>query len=158
VSDESVSRGGSRTSSADPVKTADPKVGRKAASYEKAAASAASEASAKVLESAKNTVLGAAETQKAGGADRLADLSKAVHQAADDLGREMPQAAGYVHAVADRLEDASSSLRDRNIEEIAGSVNDFARKQPLASFMGALIAGFALSRFVKSTTTREKTD
>jgi len=105
----------------------------------------------KALEDAKQAVLNTAEMQKAGGADRLAGLSKTVHEAADDLGDEMPKAASYIHAVADKLDDASSSLRNRNIEEIFESVNDFARKQPAASFVGALVAGFALSRFLKST-------
>ena len=120
------------------------KMGRGAASSE-----------TKVLDDAKQAILNTAEMQKAGGADRLAGLSKAVHEAADDLGQEMPKAAGYVHAVADRLGDASSSLRNRNIEEIVETVNDFARKQPAASFVGALVAGFALSRFLKSTSGTE---
>jgi hypothetical protein len=140
--DENVSRGESRGSSGDRAKW----TGREATP---------SEAGAKVLEDSKDAVLETAEAQKSGGAHRLAGLSKAVHEAADDLGHEMPQAATYIHAMADRLDDASSSLRSRNIEEIVGTVSDLARKQPAASFVGALVAGFALSRFLKSTRGKE---
>ena len=140
--DENVSRGESRGSSGDPAKRA----GREATP---------SETGTQVLESAKDAVLNTAEAQKTGGAHHLAGLSQAVHEAADDLGHEMPQAASYIHAMADRLDDASSSLRNRNIEEIVRTVSDFARKQPAASFVGALVAGFALSRFLKSTSGTE---
>jgi hypothetical protein len=118
---------------------------------EESASRGGSEAASRVLESAKDAVLSTAEAQKAGGADRLDGLSKAVHEAADDLGHEMPKAASYIHAMADRLGDASASLRNRNIEELVGTVNDFARRQPAASFVGAMVAGFALSRLLKST-------
>jgi hypothetical protein len=142
MSDESVSRSGDRRSSAEQSKTE----GRKAPS---------SEAASRVLERAKDAVLDTAQDQKVGGAERLAGLSRVVHEVADDLNREMPKVAGYVHAAADRLGEASSSLRNRNIEEIVESASGFARKQPMASFVGALVAGFALSRFLKSTSGTE---
>ena len=96
----------------------------------------------------------AADEAKAKGIDHVAGVGRAVHGAADELGRELPQAAGYIHSVADRLESASSALRERSVEDLASSFNNFARRQPAAAFAGSVLAGFALSRFLKSSAPR----
>ena len=77
-------------------------------------------------------------------ADRASRLKGASTKGADFVDSTFEGAAGF-----------SESLRNRNIEEIVETVNDFARKQPAASFVGALVAGFALSRFLKSTSGTE---
>jgi ElaB/YqjD/DUF883 family membrane-anchored ribosome-binding protein len=92
-----------------------------------------------------------AEDQKSAAADNVVRLSRAFHGAADQLGKELPQAAGYVHSAADRLQSASRTLRERSVEDMVGDLGDFARRQPLAAFAGAVLAGFALSRFLKSS-------
>ena len=63
----------------------------------------------------------------------------------------MPQAAGVIHDAAAKLEGAAASLRERSIDELVGSFSKFARKQPAAFFGGPVLAGFALSRFLKSS-------
>jgi hypothetical protein len=95
-----------------------------------------------------------ADQQKVAGADRLSRVGDAVHSAAQDLETDMPQLAGYIHSAAESLQDASNSLRTRNIEDLVGMYNDFSRKQPAAAFAGAVLAGFALSRFLKSSSPR----
>ena len=93
----------------------------------------------------------AAEEQKSLGADRIDALGRAVHRAAEDLGREIPGAAAYVHLAADNLESASSALRDRSIDDVVATLSRFAQRQPAVAFAGAVVAGFALSRFLKSS-------
>lgn len=92
-----------------------------------------------------------AEEQKAAAADNVVRLSRAVHGAADQLSQELPQAAGYIHSAADRLQSASKTLRERSVEDMVRGFGDFARRQPVAAFAGAILAGFALSRFLKSS-------
>ncbi len=92
-----------------------------------------------------------AERQKRAGAERVDEIAKAVHGAADELGKQMPQAAELVHATAARLEQGADALRERNIRDLVGTFNDFGRKEPLALFGGAVVAGFAISRFLKSS-------
>jgi hypothetical protein len=99
----------------------------------------------------KDKVVDAAEDAKAKGVDQMAGVAGAVHGAADELSRELPQAAGYIHSVADRLESASSALRERSLEDLVSSLNRFTRRQPAAAFAGSVLAGFALSRFLKSS-------
>jgi hypothetical protein len=93
-----------------------------------------------------------AEDQKSHGAERLGGFARAVHSAATEIERDLPQAAGYIHEAADRLQRASSAVRNQSIEEIIAAIDDFARRQPVAFFGGSVLAGFVLSRFLKSTT------
>jgi hypothetical protein len=93
----------------------------------------------------------AADRAKDSSVDRISGVSRAVHDAAQQLEQEMPQAAGFIHSAAERLEGASSALRERSIEDLASSFGNFARRQPAAAFAGSMLAGFALSRFLKSS-------
>src|SRR5215203_5771041 len=92
-----------------------------------------------------------AEEVKVEGADQVAGVSRAVHEAADRLGQALPQAASFIHSAADQLESASAALRERNVEDLVSSFTNFARRQPVAAFAGSVLAGFALSRFFKSS-------
>ena len=92
-----------------------------------------------------------AERQKRAGAEKVNEMAKAIHGAADQLGKEMPQAAELVHAAASRLEQGAGALHERNVRDLMTTVSDMGRKEPLALFGGAVVAGFALSRFLKSS-------
>jgi hypothetical protein len=92
-----------------------------------------------------------AEQQKNAAADRAAEMAEAVHDAADELGKQMPPAAEYVHAAASRLDQGIGVLRERNIRELMDTFSDIGRKEPWALFGGAVVAGFAISRFLKSS-------
>lgn len=93
-----------------------------------------------------------AETQKSAGADHLAGLGQAVHEAADRLAKEIPDAAvAPMHSAAEALEGLASELKEKNISELASSFEGFARKQPVASFVASVFAGFALTHFLKSS-------
>jgi hypothetical protein len=92
-----------------------------------------------------------AENQKRAGAEKVDEMAKAVHGAADELGKQMPQAADLVHAAASRLEQGADALRERNIRDLTATFNDMGRKEPLALFGGAVVVGFAISRFLKSS-------
>jgi hypothetical protein len=97
-----------------------------------------------------------AEAQKEAGADNVARLGEAVHGAADQLGRELPQAAGFIHSAADTLQSAASSIRERPIEDLVAGFRDFARRQPAAALAGSVLAGFMLARFLKSASRSER--
>ena len=92
-----------------------------------------------------------AEQQKQAGADQIGGVARAVQGAAREIEQKMPQAAGFIHDAAMRLEGAAASLRERSVDDLVRSLNDFARTQPAVFFGGAVLAGFALSRFLKSS-------
>jgi hypothetical protein len=97
---------------------------------------------------------GAAQDFKEAGASQIGGISRAVHGMADELGREMPQAADYIHSAAERLDGVSTALREQSLDEIMSNFTGFARRQPFAVFAGSVVAGLALSRFLKSSAER----
>jgi hypothetical protein len=118
-------------------------------------ASSAAEDAKTTLDAASVTVKDRArkiaEQQKQAGADQIGGVARAIHGAAHEIEQEMPYAAGFIHDAAAKLEGAADSLRDRSVDDLIRSLNNFARSQPAAFFGGAVLAGFALSRFLKSS-------
>src|SRR4051812_31417550 len=99
---------------------------------------------------------GVAREIKEAGASQIGGISRAVHGMADELGREMPQAADYVHSAAEHLDGVSTALREQSVEELLSTFTGFARRQPFPVFAGSVVAGLALSRFLKSSAERSE--
>ena len=91
-----------------------------------------------------------AALQKKTGAGQLSGIAGAVHAAADQLDQQLPGAARYIHDAAERIDHAASDLRNRNFADIADGVRRLGQERPLALFGGAMLAGFVLTRFLKS--------
>ena len=106
---------------------------------------------AAVVEAAQERASGFAEEQKEAGAEQADSLARAVHRAADELQSTSPQIARYVHEAASSVGHLARALRDRSPGELIGGVEDLARRQPVAFFGAAVLAGFALARFAKSS-------
>jgi hypothetical protein len=102
----------------------------------------------------KEGVRSYAEQQKAMGADQLGGVARAAHRAAQEIESQMPGVARSVHRAASRLDGASAALRDGSVGDLTAQVGAFARQQPAAFFGGAVLAGFALSRFLKTSSRR----
>jgi hypothetical protein len=92
-----------------------------------------------------------AERQKKLGAEQIGGVARAVHSAAREFESQMPVVARSVHDAAARLEGAAASLENKNPGELISGLNRFAREQPAVFFGAAILAGFAASRFLKST-------
>jgi hypothetical protein len=110
----------------------------------------AGEQAAAGVESLKESAAHIAEQQKETGARQLSGIAGAVHAAADQLEDQLPGAAGYIHDAAERIDHAASDLRNRNLSDIAESVRRIGQERPLALFGGAVLAGFVMTRFLKS--------
>lgn len=109
---------------------------------------------ADAAETARDKASEFAESGKIAGASRMEGFARAARRAADDLQEESPEVAGYVRQAANGLQQAASSVRSRSVGEFMDMVEDFARRQPTAYFGSAVLAGFVLSRFMKSRTDR----
>jgi len=110
------------------------------------------------VQSFKDKATEVAETQKARGADKIGGVADAVHGAASDLEQHMPRAAGYVHQAADTIDQASIALKQLNTGDLVRGFEQFARSQPAVLFAASVLAGFALSRFLKSSATPSQFD
>ena len=116
-----------------------------------AVAERASAAAGSAAEEVKERARSLAEQQKEAGAEQITGVARAVRGAAGELESQLPRAAEYINDAAARLEGAAASLRNRSAEDLLGDVERFARNQPAAFFGGAVLAGLALSRFLKSS-------
>jgi ABC-type transporter Mla subunit MlaD len=112
--------------------------------------SGAGEQAAAAADSLKESAAHIAEQQKETGARQLSGIAGAVHAAADQLEDQLPGAAGYIHDAAERIDSAASDLRNRNLSDIAESIRRLGQERPLAMFGGAVLAGFVMTRFLKS--------
>jgi hypothetical protein len=103
------------------------------------------------IEPIKDRAKELAEAQKQNSAEKIGGIAATVRHAAGDLERDLPRAAGYIHQAADTMERASAALKEHSLDELIGGLGQFARNQPAAFFGAAVLAGFALSRFIKSS-------
>jgi hypothetical protein len=90
--------------------------------------------------------------QKTVGADYVGNVANIIRRTAYEFDGEMPQAGHYIRKAAAQLDNVSQALRDKDLSEIVGNVQDFARKQPTAFLGAAVLVGFAAVRFLKSST------
>ena len=100
------------------------------------------------------------EQQKAA-ASGLGDFAGALRKAARDMrgdGKEAPMSR-MIESAADGLERFSGSLRDKDLSGVMRDVEGFARRQPVAFFGAAVLAGFVAVRFLKSSSpSAQRTD
>lgn len=112
---------------------------------------------ANLTESAKDVAADAGEKlrttlqeQKAAGADYVGNVANIVRRSAYAFDSDIPQAGHYIRKAAAQLENVSEAMRNRDMSEIVGNVQQFARRQPTAFFGAAVLVGFAAVRFLKS--------
>jgi ElaB/YqjD/DUF883 family membrane-anchored ribosome-binding protein len=92
-----------------------------------------------------------AEGQKARGVETLQCFVRAIGSAAGELESQSPKVAQSVRQAASKVGNLSDTISNRSVDELLKAATDLARSQPLAFMGGAALAGFALSRFLKSS-------
>jgi hypothetical protein len=126
------------------------------------AKSAASETAQSLKESAR----GAADTMSSEAANyanqardtaasEVKGVASALRKASDELRTGSPQERTFSQ-IADTLADFADTVRDKDMGELVGSVNTFARRNPLAFIGGAALVGFAATRFAKASESRPR--
>jgi len=90
--------------------------------------------------------------QKDRATDGIGSVAQAVRQSTQQLRDQQHETiAQYVEQAADRLERFASTLKDRDIGDLARQAQDLARRRP-ALFIGAAFAlGLCAARFIKSS-------
>ena len=95
-----------------------------------------------------------AEEGKETTARQMGTVASAIRGAARELQGQMPKGAEIIRSAATTLESGAERLRQRNIDEWLGSLKQFAHDEPAMLFGGAILAGFAFSRFLNSSRPR----
>ena len=99
----------------------------------------------------------AVESGKARFAERAHGVAEALHHASDGLRAEdQEEVARYTQNVAEKIEQLSGFLRDRDLASLAGDVKRFAQRQPALFLGGAFTAGLVAARFIKSSASEAK--
>jgi vacuolar-type H+-ATPase subunit E/Vma4 len=108
-------------------------------------------------EGVKERARTAASEQKNQAAERLSGFAEALRTASSDLDqRGQSVASGFVRQAADGLDHVSGAVRSRDLDDLVATVESFARRQPVVFLGSAVLAGFGLARFVKSSAERRR--
>jgi hypothetical protein len=125
--------------------------GPMAAAAMKEQAGSMAESTKDLASRASEKVVSAVEEQKAAGAEFVSGMASSIRRAASEFS-QIPQAAQYMRLAADQVDSASDAFRRRDLNQLVSDVRDFARRQPTAFFGAAVLAGFAVVRFLKTST------
>ena len=105
--------------------------------------------------SAQAEIQARADGAKSGVADEVSGIASALRTAAREMREGSPQERTFGQ-IAEGLADASESIRDKDLGEMAGDLSDFARRNPLVFLGGAALAGFAATRFAKASSSSRR--
>lgn len=93
---------------------------------------------------------GYADQAKESAAGEVKNVAAALRTAADEMRSGSPQERTFSQ-IADGLADASDAVRDKDLGEMVGSLNEFAKRNPAVFLGGAALIGFAATRFAKAS-------
>ena len=95
------------------------------------------------------------DRQKDAAVGRVEGVAHALRTASDELREQgQPMIAEYSRYAAEGLESVAHSLDERDLDDFVEGVESFARERPIVFLGGAMMAGFALARFMKSSSER----
>jgi gas vesicle protein len=91
-------------------------------------------------------------SQKGRAAESLGGIAQALRQTGEQM-QDGQQAAmaQYAQRAADKIEQFSSQLQNKDVDQLLADVEGFARRRPEIFLGGALLLGFAAARFLKSS-------
>lgn len=118
------------------------------------AADAVRAKAAETTQAAKAEATRRAEGAKSTFADEISGVASAFRSASGEFGDSSFQKKTF-DQIASGLNEASDALRRKDFGEIVSDVNAFARRNPMAFLGGAVLLGFAASRFAKASAEAE---
>jgi hypothetical protein len=91
---------------------------------------------------------------------QVMSVARELHSVGDQLRASGPAAlaAGYVDQAADLVERLGTYLQDADSERLMADLETVARANPWSLAAGALVLGFATSRFLKTSSARRYRD
>jgi len=99
------------------------------------------------------------EDQKTQATSSLGNVSDAIRQTGDQLrSNDQETIAQYVDRAAEQLDQFTGYLRSRDMRQIVGDVEAFARREPALFLGGAFVLGLFGARFLKSSRQATETE
>ena len=118
----------------------------RASSVARDAGTKAKEAASETATTMTDQVKGLIDKQIGSGATMAGHFANSIKLAANDLGKQSPALAGFVHQFADKVEVYAEDMQDRTVEQLVRTASDYTRRQPALVFGLAAVAGFFLFR------------
>jgi hypothetical protein len=85
-------------------------------------------------------------------AEVLRGIANVLEKSAGHFEEEtQPNSARYAREAAKRVHGFARDLRDRDIETLKSQIADLVKRQPALIVAGAAVAGFLVTRYLKST-------
>jgi hypothetical protein len=117
----------------------------------RAHASDFADAAKDVASQATDKLKDAVNERKSSGAKYVGSFADTMRRAAGEFDKDLPIAGTYIRKAADQVDVVSDGIRDGNFNDLVRNAQSFARRQP-AAFLGiAVLAGFGVVRFLKSS-------
>jgi hypothetical protein len=92
------------------------------------------------------------ERQKGAASEIIGDVASAVRRAGEELGHNQRQTpARLASQASDGLDSLARTLASKGPEEIVDTARDFAHRNPVAFAGICAVSGFALARFLRSS-------
>jgi hypothetical protein len=117
----------------------------------KAHASDFADAAKDVASQATNKLKSAVNERKSSGAEYVGTLADTMRRAAREFDTDLPIAGTYIRKAAEQVDGVSEGIRNGNLNDLVRSAQSFARRQPTAFLGIAVLAGFGVVRFLKSS-------
>ena len=93
----------------------------------------------------------AVSDKKGAGADYVGSLAESIRRAGREFDNDLPIAGKYIRKAASQVENVADSIRSGDFNDLVRNTQSFARRQPTAFLGIAALAGFAVVRFLKSS-------
>ena len=117
----------------------------------KAHASDFADAAKDVASQATDKLKDAVNDRKSSGAEYIGTLADTMRRAAREFDTDLPIAGTYIRKAAEQVDGVSEGIRNGNLNDLVRSAQTFARRQPTAFLGIAVLAGFGVVRFLKSS-------
>jgi hypothetical protein len=108
---------------------------------------AAKDVASQATDKFKQTIDG----QKSASADYVGSLAGTIRRAAREFDGDLPIAGTYIRKAASQVEGVADTIRTGNFNDLVRGAQSFARRQPTAFLGMAVLAGFGVVRFLKSS-------
>lgn len=90
-----------------------------------------------------------ANSRKQYASSQLETLADSVREFSDSL-PSMPAVKTYANTAADSLEDLAGYVLESDLPEMVNDARELARRHPLATFGGSVLAGIVITQLVQS--------
>ena len=112
-----------------------------------------------VMNRVKESAAAQLSSQKERATEGLGSIATAVRQSSEPLrNNKQDMIAEYVEKAADQLEQFSTRLRERDVNDLVNDAQQFARRRPALFVGAAFVAGVAAARFLKSSSENRQSD